>query len=185
MQPIWTSVCVPIMRSYAGGSPDCGISTISGLIVTYLDSENSGNENSRLFPTFTVSKVPQEVRHFWGEIRLFVGTLSVVFLRTNRMSPSEPLSNRTRYGRCDLLFLLQNCGRATIELTIPLPITILDCNMFISSVMTLIGLASSKYWIFEIPFRSELLISSLFLFLATWPSKWLLSLTLRSSDPTP
>ena len=46
MQPRLAIVSTPIMRSYTGGLVSAGISTISGFIVTNLDFENLGNNNS-------------------------------------------------------------------------------------------------------------------------------------------
>ena len=65
MQPMLATVSTPIMRSYTGGLVSAGVSTISGFIVTNLDFENLGNNNSK-FPTFAVLKVPLDVCHLHG-----------------------------------------------------------------------------------------------------------------------
>ena len=77
MQPRLAIVSTPIMRSYTGGLVSAGISTISGFIVTNLDFENLGNNNSK-YPTFVVLKVPLEVRHLHGAKRSLTGMYSLL-----------------------------------------------------------------------------------------------------------
>ena len=117
--PSLDMVSMPMIRLNVGCGDVFGSSNISGLIVTVLDSENSGNMNSRLLPTLSVTKVPLDVRHLYGAIRFLHGTDSFIPLHTKARSPSDPLSSKTWYTRCCDRLLLLNCGIATTQVTVP------------------------------------------------------------------
>ena len=120
--PILTKLFTPMMRSYAGGCAFLGIITTSGLKLATLECENSGNITS-ISPTFVVSKIPFEVRHFCGAFLSLNGIYDFVPSCTNTRSPSEPLSSNTR--RIRFFFLLWLFKMAGTEVANPVPMTTL------------------------------------------------------------
>ena len=141
MQPRFAIVSTPIMRSYTGGLVPAGISTISGFIVTNLDFENLGNNNSK-FTTFVVLKVPLEVRHLHGAKRSLIGMYSLLDGCHNKMSPLAPLSSKIRQT------LLAPFARVLLVCTIPsmvvhrpLPLTTLLCKVKICLATVLSAIA--------------------------------------------
>ena len=130
MQPRFAIVSTSIMRSYTGGLVPAGISTLSGFIVTNLDFENLGSNNSK-FSTFVVLKVPLEVRHLHGANRSLIGMYSLLDGCRNKMSQSAPLSRKI----CQTLLalfagVLLVCTIPSMVVHRPLPLaTLLLCKV--------------------------------------------------------
>jgi hypothetical protein len=97
--PISCKVCLPMIRSYNGGGPPLGYSTISGRRCTFLLAEYSTKE-SLTSPTFLVLKVPLEVLHDFGAALLTKGMYLVDPFSKKRRSPLDPVTRRTLIVLC-------------------------------------------------------------------------------------
>ena len=89
-------VSVPIIRSNRGASASDLYFTTSGLSFTRLLFENSGNSSSTS-ARLSVRKIPQEVCQTSGMARTKYGTGFLDPAYSNRRSPVEPLSRKTRH----------------------------------------------------------------------------------------
>src|SRR5210317_131071 len=105
-------VSMPTMRSYAVWPP--GTIFTSGEQSNILLSENSGNNNRNL-ACWVVSKEPPEVPHVTGYARFVIsnGNFFNCFWVRNRMSPSEPESNKTLMACFSPVDLFSNSGKHT------------------------------------------------------------------------
>ncbi len=88
--PTSCKVCLPMIRSYNGGGPPLGYSTMSGCRCTFLLAEYSTKESSTS-PTYLVLKVPLEVLHDSGTALLTMGMYLLDLYPKKRRSPLDPV----------------------------------------------------------------------------------------------